>query len=120
MPASVFFNALSDWQALHKGEAFTMPWDGTPWRCGAACRALETAALSPSKRAYACSTVVLQVWRPSVLGPCVLSLRVDTLLLRACRGFVLGYRQRRPGDPFWGSPWLSIAVEWEGHSTDRK
>lgn len=37
-----------------------------------------------------------------------------------CRGFALGYRQRRPGDPFLGSPWWSISVEWEDHNTDRK
>lgn len=51
MPASVFFNALSDWQALHKGEAFTMPWDGTPWRCGAACRALSPWKQQPCRPA---------------------------------------------------------------------
>lgn len=36
------------------------------------------------------------------------------------RGFAAGYRVRRLDDPFLGSPWWSIIVEWEGHSTDRK
>lgn len=38
----------------------------------------------------------------------------------ACRGFALGYRHRKPNDPYFGSPWWSLAVEWANHGTDRK
>jgi hypothetical protein len=32
VPAALFYEGLRTWQALQKGEAFTMPWDGMPWR----------------------------------------------------------------------------------------
>jgi hypothetical protein len=36
------------------------------------------------------------------------------------RGFVLGYRHRKLSDPYFGSPWWSVAVGWENHGTDRR
>jgi hypothetical protein len=38
----------------------------------------------------------------------------------ACRGAVQGYRQRKPDDPFFGSPFWSIAVKWDGDESDPK
>jgi hypothetical protein len=37
-----------------------------------------------------------------------------------CRGAVQGYRQRKPEDPFFGSPFWSIAVKWDGDDQDPK